>query len=136
MGLWNAPLDLKSADFSVHFGNHFVNTKSKTWKWKYFTIHDFKLLLRIIMPLTTQNRRNQTVFVLQKTLWIKVTRDVQTKKFWCDKVPWQESFGISTIRNERIFQFVFRHEEIWWESNDLPRHLQRRPHRLYRLNNS
>ena len=23
MGLWNAPLDLKSADFLVHFGNHF-----------------------------------------------------------------------------------------------------------------
>ena len=23
MGLWNAPFDLKSADFLVHFGNHF-----------------------------------------------------------------------------------------------------------------
>ena len=25
MGLWNAPLDLKSANFLVHFGNHFVD---------------------------------------------------------------------------------------------------------------
>ena len=32
---------------------------------KYFMIHGFKLLFRIIMSLTTQNpRRNQTVFVL------------------------------------------------------------------------
>ena len=29
MGLWNAPLDLKSADFSVHFGSHFVIGKQK-----------------------------------------------------------------------------------------------------------
>ena len=27
MGLWNALLDLKSADFLVHFGNHFVDRR-------------------------------------------------------------------------------------------------------------
>ena len=34
MGLWSAPLDLKSADFSVHFGNHFgkYNGKKETLK--------------------------------------------------------------------------------------------------------
>ena len=36
MGLWNAPVDLKSADFLVHFGSHFEQTNAMQSNMKNF----------------------------------------------------------------------------------------------------
>ena len=33
MGLWNARLDLKSADFSAHFGNDLMSNDEKDWQF-------------------------------------------------------------------------------------------------------
>ena len=38
MGLWNAPLDLKSADFLVHFGSHF-----EKYVWSFVYIYSVKI---------------------------------------------------------------------------------------------
>ena len=71
---WNAAWNVKSADISFYFGNHFENSKTKRLKfWKRFDLHFLKIdLLNILKTCRflseIQWRSMLSIYLVQSTI--------------------------------------------------------------------